>query len=160
MLLRLDNELREIVIGQITFCCFGFAVDWGWNPGHYNSSSLSYIPSPRGSLGHHRWFCNQFPPSFPVLHCPLGLCKLQVCPFPSVVFPPLPLSALSSSPSHCTLRDGFGQTWWTGDIIIPLQFASLYNGLDVFVWSDCLLDLARTSSLVTWFLYKMRNILR
>ena len=24
---------------------------------------------------------------------------------------------------------------------IPLQFASLYNGQEVFVWSDCLLDL-------------------
>ena len=24
---------------------------------------------------------------------------------------------------------------------IPLQFASLYDGLEVFVWSDCLVDL-------------------
>ena len=24
---------------------------------------------------------------------------------------------------------------------IPLQFASLYDGQEVFVWSDCLLDL-------------------
>ena len=24
---------------------------------------------------------------------------------------------------------------------IPLQFASLYNGQEVFVWSDCLPDL-------------------
>ena len=24
---------------------------------------------------------------------------------------------------------------------IPLQFASLYNGQEVFVWSDCLLGL-------------------
>ena len=29
---------------------------------------------------------------FPVLHCPLGLGELQVCPFPNVVFPPFPLS--------------------------------------------------------------------
>ena len=27
--------------------------------------------------------------------------ELQACPFPNVVFPPLPLSALSSSPFHC-----------------------------------------------------------
>ena len=27
------------------------------------------------------------------------------------------------------------------DMSIPLQFASLYNGQEVFVWSDCLLDL-------------------
>ena len=28
-----------------------------------------------------------------------------------------------------------------GDTIILVQFASLYIGLEVFVWSDCLLDL-------------------
>ena len=27
----------------------------------------------------------------------------------------------------------FGQTWWTGDTIIPLHFASLHNGKEVFV---------------------------
>ena len=30
--------------------------------------------------------------------------------FLNVVFPPLPFSALSSSPFHCALQDGFGQT--------------------------------------------------
>ena len=49
------------------------------------------------SLGHHMWFCNQFPPFSPVLHCPLGLGELQAYPFPNVVLPPLPPSALSSS---------------------------------------------------------------
>ena len=47
---------------------------------------------------------------FSILHCPLGLGEPQACPFPDVVFPPLPLSALSSSPFHCALHDGFGQT--------------------------------------------------
>ena len=28
-----------------------------------------------------------------------------------------------------------------GDMTIPLQFASPYNGQEVFMWSDCLLDL-------------------
>ena len=42
---------------------------------------------------------------FPVLHYPLGLAELQACPFPDVVFPPLSLSALSSSPFHCALQD-------------------------------------------------------
>ena len=45
---------------------------------------------------------------FCVLHCSLGLGELQACPFPDVVFPPLLLSALSSSPFHCALQDGFG----------------------------------------------------
>ena len=44
---------------------------------------------------------------FPVLHCLLGLGELQACPFTDVVFPPLSLSALSSSPFHCALQDGF-----------------------------------------------------
>ena len=47
---------------------------------------------------------------FPVLYCPLGLGELQARPFPNVVFPPLPLFAFSSSPLHCALQDGFGQT--------------------------------------------------
>ena len=45
-----------------------------------------------------------------------------------LVFPPHLLSALSSSPFHCALQDGFGQTWWTGDLSKPLQFAPLYDG--------------------------------
>ena len=47
---------------------------------------------------------------FSVLHCPVGLDELRARPFPDVVFPPLPLSALSSSPFPCALQDGFGQT--------------------------------------------------
>ena len=76
-----------------------------------DSPSLLSIPQPRGSLGHHRRFLNQFPPffSFPFPHCPLGLGQLQACPFRDVVFPPLPLPALSSSPFHRALQDGFDQ---------------------------------------------------
>ena len=55
-------------------------------------------------------FATGFLHFFPVLHCPQGLAELQACPFPDVVFSPLPLSALSSSPFHCALQDGFGQT--------------------------------------------------
>ena len=52
-------------------------------------------------------------------------------------------------PFHCALQDSFGQTWWTGDMTIPLQFASLYNRQEVFVWSDCLLDLGTDFLVVT-----------
>ena len=36
-----------------------------------------------------------------------------------IVFPPLPLSTLSSSPFHCALQDGFSRTLWTGGMTIP-----------------------------------------
>ena len=61
---------------------------------------------------------------FTVLLCPLGLGESQACPFLDVVFPSLFLSALSSSASHCALQNGFGQTWWTVDMSIPLQARS------------------------------------
>ena len=63
-----------------------------------------------GRWWHRKWFHNQFPPFFSVLHYPPGLGEIQACPFPDVVFPSLLLSALSSSPFHCALQGGFGQT--------------------------------------------------
>ena len=48
---------------------------------------------------------------FPCCPLPAGTWQLQACPFSDVVFPPLPLSTLSSSPFHCALQDGFGQTY-------------------------------------------------
>ena len=125
---------------------------WHWheciklNEGHRNAKLkrphfIIINPLTARVVGAPQMICNQFSPLFPVLHCPLGLAELQACPFPDVVFPHLPLSTLSSSPFHCALQDGFGQTWWTGDMTIPLQFASLYDGQEIFVWSNCLLDL-------------------
>ena len=52
------------------------------------------------------------------------------------------LSTLSSFTFHCALQDGFGQTRWTEDMSMLLQFASLYND-QVFMESNCLLDLGR-----------------
>ena len=43
--------------------------------------------------------------------------------------------------------------------MIPLQFAPLYDGQEVFVWSDCLLDLGMDFLVVIWSLYEMCNIL-
>ena len=94
-------------------------------------------------------------PVFSIFPCsmPAGTCQTPGLSIPNVVFPPLPLSALSYSPFHCALQDGFGQTWWTGNMTITLQFASLYDRQKVFVWSNCLLDLGTS-------LYEMCSILR
>ena len=69
-------------------------------------------------------------------------------------------SALSSSPFRCALQDGFGQTRWTGDIsTTPQQFACLNrnDGQEIFVWSDCLLDLGTDflvgNMVLLWFLF-------
>ena len=40
---------------------------------------------------------------------------------------------------------------------MPLQFASLYDGQEVFVGSACLLILAQPSSLLSWSLYAMHS---
>ena len=56
---------------------------------------------------------------------------LFLCESACLVFFPLSL---------CLAR-WFGKTWWTGNMTIPLQFVSLYDGQETFVWSDCLLDL-------------------
>ena len=124
-------------------------------------SSWSHLSlNSEGCWGNTNYFTTSFIHFCSVLHCPLGLGKLQACPFPDVVFPPLSLSALSSSPFHCALQDGFGQTWWTGDMTIPLQFAYLYDGREVFMWSIACWILARTSLLITWSLYEMCSILQ
>ena len=82
------------------------------------SSVFPCFPLPSGTL--------RRPPGLPIPWCCLPTTS-SVCP----VFFPL----------HCALQDGFGQTWWTGNMSILLQFASLYGGQEVFMWFDCLLDL-------------------
>ena len=75
----------------------------------HSKSSLIYSSTAR-VVWAPQIFHNQSRPFFPVLRCPLGLGELQAYPFPDVVFPPLLLSAVSSSPFHCTLQDGFCRT--------------------------------------------------
>ena len=94
---------------------------------------------------------------FFVLHCPLGLSELQACPFLDAVFPPLPLSALSSSPFHCALQDGLAGR--DEQESCPYHFS-----LHLFTMvSRCSCGpiacwiLAQTSCLVTWSLYEMHS---
>ena len=71
----------------------------------------------------------------------------------------LPISflyALSSSPFLFVLQDGFCQTWWTENMSIPFQFVSLYDGQEVFFWSNFLLDLGTdvlADMVFVWGLY-------
>ena len=77
---------------------------------------------------------------FPCSPLPTGTCRT---PGLSISWCCLPTSSSVCLvfPFHCALQDGFGETWWMGDMTIPLQFASLYDRHEIFVWSNCLLDL-------------------
>ena len=73
---------------------------------HHHHQSLNR----EGRWGTTDDFATSFLHFLPVLYCPLGLAELQACPFPDVVFPPLPLSAASSSLFQCALQNDFGKT--------------------------------------------------
>ena len=113
------------------------------------------------SLGHHRWLHNNFPPFISVLHCSLGLSKLQACPFPDVVFLPLLLSALPSSPFF-TVPCKMVLTRSDERETCPYHFY-LHLFMMVRRFSCGLIAcwiLAKTSSLVTWTLNEMRSTLQ
>ena len=67
---------------------------------------------------------------------PSGICQTPGLSIPSCYLPTsffLFLSALSSSPFHCALQAGFGQTWWTGDMAISLKhicFSANFNTIN------------------------------
>ena len=104
-----------------------------------------------------RWFHNHFSPFFLLLHHPLGLGELLACPFPDVVFLPLPLSALSSSPLSLCLARWFWPNLINGRHIHTTAVCVFLRWSQVFVWSDCLLDLG-TDFLVGNMVREMRSI--
>ena len=71
---------------------------------------------------------------------PLGTLQTPGLFFPDNVFPSVfVLSALSSSPFHCAMQDGFdGQETCPYHLILH---RSLYNVQEIYLWSDCMLDL-------------------
>ena len=127
--------LRVFIIATVNTFNLCLSISLLFRNRHHWQQHLAY-PLITRIVGAPQMISQPVSPFFSVLHCPLGLGELQVCPFPDVVFPPLPLSALSSSPFHRALQDVFGQPLWTGNMTIPLQFASLHIGQEVFVWSD------------------------
>ena len=92
-----------------------------------------------GRLGTTDYFITGFLHFFSILHCPLGLGEFQACPFPDVSLPIssslyLVIFPLFTVPCKMVLAGPNER----GDMSLPLQFASLYDGQEVFVWSDCL----------------------
>ena len=97
---------------------------------------------------------------FPCFPLPSGTCELQARPFPDVVFRPLFLSALSSSPFTVPCKMVLARP-------DERETCHYHFSLHLFMMirrSLCGLFacwiLARTSSLVTWTLYEKRSILR
>ena len=92
---------------------------------HHHHLSLNR----KGRSGTTDDFVTSFLHFFPGLHCPLGLGELQACPFPNVVFPPLPLSALPSFPFHCAFARWFwpdlmnGRHDHTTAVCVPVQWS-------------------------------------
>ena len=127
-------------------------------PGPTNPTSP--IPRPRGSLGHHRRFHNQFPLFFSVLHCPLGLGESR--PVHSLIFSPHLFFCLSSLlPSFtvpCKVVLTRPDERETCAYHCSLRFCTMVKRSlcgPISCWIS-----ARTYSLVTWSLYEMRSILR
>ena len=106
-----ENEARHGLEAEVRIVCAVYQTAFSCHELSLQVLSLSHLSLNReGRWGTTDDFTASFLHFFPVLHCPLGLAVLQACPFPDVVFLPLPLSALSFSPFHCALQDGFGQT--------------------------------------------------
>ena len=86
---------------------------------------------------------------FPCSPLPSGTWRTPGLFIPRCCLPTSSSVCLVFFPLSLCLARWSGQTWWTGDMIIPLQFVPLYHG-QVFTWSDCLLSLGMDFLVVTW----------
>ena len=60
-------------------------------------------------------------------------------------------------PLSLCLARWFWPNWWTEDVSIPLQFASHYNSQEVFMQSNCLLNLGTDFLIGNLSLYEMSS---
>ena len=105
-------------------------------------------------IGASKWFHNQFPPFSSALQELVNSRPVHSLTSSSHLF----FCLLSSASFHCALQDGFGQTWWTGDMSIP---RSLRLFMMVRRSSYCPIAcwiLAWISLLVAWSLYEVHSI--
>ena len=103
------RPLRDLTIVHGAVVCTHSTI-WGMNRGQARKIKIYFIftyPLTVRVTGAPQIISQPVSSIFSVLHCPLGPGELQACSFPDTVFPPLLLSALSSSPLHCVLQDGF-----------------------------------------------------
>ena len=108
-------------------------VFWSTSPSSHLSLNQGVVEAPQMTSQ----------PTSSIFLCALQLSGTWRNPGLSIPWCSLPTSFCACRvffPFHCALQDDFGQTWWTGDMSIPLWFVSLYDGQEVFVWSGCLLD--------------------
>ena len=74
---RLKTFFLSVFYWKSLYCVLAWSSNYWFNKmwikiNHYSTHrqlAPSPIPSPLGSLGHHRWPLNQFSPVFSVLHC-------------------------------------------------------------------------------------------
>ena len=122
------------------------------------SSSSSSIPQSRGSLGHHRWFCNHFFFSiFPCSPLPSWTCRTPGLMLSSHLFlcPPCLLPPFTVPCKMVLARPDERETWPYHCSLPLFTMVRRSSCGPVACWI-----LARTSSLVTWSLYEMYSILR
>ena len=111
-------------------------------------------------MGHHRWYCNQFSPFSPVLHCPLWPAELQSVHslmLSSHLFlrPPCLLLPFTVPSKMVLARPDERETWPYHCNLRLFTIVRRSSRGPIACWI-----LARTSSLVTWSLYEMCSILR
>ena len=90
----------------------------------------SSIPSPWGSLGHHRWFCNQFSPFFPV--CRRGMPDRERKRVPADRSDILKGSLPTSPPAHPWDMENLGIWGWTKRMGRRIEMKQLRQ-----VWRSC-----------------------
>ena len=108
----------------------------------WNHSHLHHLSGNReGRWGTTDDFTTSFLSNCPCSPLPSGTWRSQGLSIPWCCPPTSSSVCLVFFPLSLCRARWFWQTWWTGNMTIPLQFASLYDRQEVFVWSDCLLDL-------------------
>ena len=87
---------------------------------------------------------------FPCTPLPSGICRTPGLSIPWCCLPTSSSVCLVFFIRSLSLARWFGQTWWTGNMIIPLQFACLYDLQEVSVWSNMTLKYKLQLSEGSW----------